>query len=46
MKVMKTVIKTRKLRNVAKTAYLSAFLLSFYYPPCILKKPHLDDKNI
>ena len=45
-KVVKTVIKMRKLRNIAKTAYLPAFLPFFYHPPCFSKKPHPDNKNL
>ena len=45
-KAVKTVIKARKLKNIAKAAYLSTSLLSLHYPPCLSKKPHLDDKNL
>ena len=45
-KAVKTVTKARKLRNIAKAAYLLALLPSLHHPPCLLKKPHLDNKNL
>lgn len=42
-KVMKTITKAKKLRNIA---YLLALLLFLYHLFCLSKKPHPDDKNL
>lgn len=42
-KVMKTITKAKKLRNIA---YLPALLLFLYHLFCLSKKTHLDDKNL
>ena len=46
IKAVKTIIKARKLKNIAKAAYFPALLPFLYYFSCFSKKPHLDNKNL
>ena len=46
IKAMKIIIKARKLKSIAKTAYFLVFLSFFYYLSYFSKKLYLSNKNL